>query len=216
MIPEVAQKYADADAVDLSAVERAQAESDRTTTTRTIRKPHAVTVISLILRPILMIAAGTIGDILVEPETTASKVLSFIGAPTFALLVATILAMYLLGIRHGWGKHDLSDLMDAALAPAAIVVFVTGAGGVFARVLTESGIGDAVSGLLTNAGVPIVILAFLIALSHINDSGFWIATKFLGLSVGGGRKTWTVMCTVAGFLGMALITIAWFVNAAVS
>lgn len=164
-------------------------------------------------------------------------------------------------MRHGWGRQDMSEIMDSALAPAAIVVFVTGAGGAFARVLTESGIGDAVSGMLVSAGVPIILLAFLLALifkvaqgsgtvatltaaglaqstvmsgsfsefqvaliilaiamgsvsmSHINDSGFWIATKFLGLSVGGGLKTWTLMCTIVGFVGMAIITVVWFLTA---
>ena len=166
------------------------------------------------------------------------------------------------GTLTGSGSQDMSDIMDSALAPAAIVVFVTGAGGVFARVLTESGIGDAVSGMMVDLGVPIVLLAFLLALifkvaqgsgtvatltaaglvqstvasggysefqvaliilaiamgsvslSHINDSGFWIATKFLGLSVGGGLKTWTLMCTIVGFLGIIIISIAWFITAA--
>ncbi|NHI15726.1 gluconate:H+ symporter [Microbacterium excoecariae] len=264
MTPEVAEKYADAGAVDLTAVESSRNASDRTTTTRTITHPGAGTVITLILLPILMIAAGTVGGLFAPEGSTVANVLAFVGAPGFALLVAAILAMYVLGIRHGWGRHDISDLMDAALAPAAIVVFVTGAGGVFARVLTESGIGDAVSGLLTSWGVPIVLLAFLVALvfkvaqgsgtvatltaagvvqsavvsggysdfqvalivlaiamgsvalSHINDSGFWIATKFLGLSVGGGLRTWTVMCTVAGFLGMAAILVTWFVYGALA
>jgi GntP family gluconate:H+ symporter len=191
-------------------------------------------------------------------------VLAFIGAPALALLVACVLAMYILGMRHGWGRQDMSTIMDSALAPAAIVVFVTGAGGVFARVLTESGIGDAVSGILVDAGVPIIFLAFILALvfkvaqgsgtvatltaaglvqstvlaggysefqvaliilaiamgsvslSHINDSGFWIATKFLGLSVAGGLKTWTFMCTVVGFLGMAIIAVAWLAASALA
>lgn len=150
--------------------------------------------------------------------------------------------------------------MDAALGPAAVVVFVTGAGGVFAKVLTESGIGDAVAGMLIDAGVPILFLAFLVALvfkvaqgsgtvatlaaaglvqstvvagdysdlqvalivlaigmgsvslSHINDSGFWISSRFLGLDVAGGLKTWTVLCTVGGFLGMALVSGLWLLT----
>ncbi|WP_072314850.1 GntT/GntP/DsdX family permease [Agrococcus sp. Marseille-P2731] len=270
MSPEIAAKYASAGAADFggttggasgAAAGSVAVATEATTSTRTITRPSAGMVIALILLPILMIAVGTVGKLIVEPETPVANVLAFIGAPGFALLVACILAMYLLGVRHGWGKQDMGDLMDSALAPAAIVVFVTGAGGVFARVMTESGIGDAVSGMLVSAGVPIVLLAFLLALifkvaqgsgtvatltaaglvqstvasggyadfqvaliilaiamgsvslSHINDSGFWIATKFLGLSVGGGLRTWTLMCTIVGFLGMAIIAVAWFATA---
>ena len=223
------------------------------------RRPSAPLVIALILLPILMIAVGTVGGMLVPEGSSAANVVALIGAPVFALLVATLVAMYLLGIMHGWGRGMISEVMDAALGPAAIVILVTGAGGVFAEVLTETGVGDAVSGLLLDAGVPILLLAFLVALafkvaqgsgtvatlsaagivqgtvlagdyspmqvvliilaiglgsvslSHINDSGFWIATKFLGLSVADGLRTWTVLTTVLGFTSMLLLSLVWLV-----
>jgi len=223
------------------------------------RRPSAGLVIALILLPILLIALGTVGGLVAEEGSTAAHVVSFLGAPAFALLVATLAAMYLLGMMHGWGRAQISEVMDGALGPAAIVILVTGAGGVFAKVLTETGVGDAVSGLLLDAGVPILLLAFLVALafkvaqgsgtvatlsaagivqgtvmagdyssmqvvliilaiglgsvslSHINDSGFWIATKFLGLSVADGLRTWTVLTSVLGFTSMLLLSLAWMV-----
>ncbi|GAB3267442.1 transporter permease [Arthrobacter pigmenti] len=220
-------------------------------------RPGAIAVVSMILVPILMISVGTVGSMFLAEETTAAHVVSLIGEPGLALLVALVLAMYFLGARHGWGRQDLSGIMDAALAPAAIVVFVTGAGGVFAQVLTESGIGETISNSMVNLGVPILLLAFLlasvfkvaqgsgtvatlatagliqsavtqgdysaiqvvlivlaiacgsVALSHINDSGFWIATKFLGLSVADGLRTWTVLATVLGWASFLLISGVW-------
>ncbi|AXK46684.1 SLC13 family permease [Brachybacterium saurashtrense] len=222
-------------------------------------RPPAALVIALILLPIVMIAIGTVGGMLTADDSAAAHVVSFVGAPATALLVATLAAMYLLGRMHGWGRQQISEVMDGALGPAAIVILVTGAGGVFAKVLTETGVGDALSGMLLDLGVPILLLAFLVALafkvaqgsgtvatlsaagivqgtvtsgefssvqivliilaigmgslslSHINDSGFWISTKFMGLSVIDGLKTWTVMCTVLGVLGMLLISLAWLV-----
>ncbi|GAP80082.1 MULTISPECIES: SLC13 family permease [Brachybacterium] len=223
------------------------------------RRPSAGLVIALILLPILLIALGTVGGLLLTEGSTAAHVVSFLGAPAFALLVATLAAMYLLGMMHGWGRAQISEVMDGALGPAAIVILVTGAGGVFAKVLTETGVGDAVSGLLLGAGVPILLLAFLVALafkvaqgsgtvatlsaagivqgtvmggdyssmqvvliilaiglgsvslSHINDSGFWIATKFLGLSVADGLRTWTVLTSALGFTSMLLLSLVWMV-----
>lgn len=173
--------------------------------------------------------------------------------------MAVILAMFLLGFMHKWRRDDLSRIMDDSLAPAAIVVFVTGAGGVFAKVLTKSGIGKLIAGSLIDMGVPVIFLAFLVAtvfkvaqgsgtvaalcaaglvqasvqsggytdfqvalilmaigcgavaLSHINDSGFWIATKFLGLSVSGGLRTWSVLTTTAGWTAMIIASLFWFV-----
>ncbi len=223
------------------------------------RRPPATLVIAVILLPILMIAIGTVGKVLFVEGSTAANVVSFVGAPALALLVATLAALYLLGIMYGWGRQQIGEVMDGALGPAAIVILVTGAGGVFAKVLTETGVGDAVSQLLLGLGVPILLLAFLVALafkvaqgsgtvatlsaagivqgtvlagdfssmqivliilaiglgslslSHINDSGFWIATKFLGLSVADGLKTWTVMTTVLGFASMAILGLVWIV-----
>ena len=254
LTPEIQEKYESTGAADFSAMTAAKANESRVAT---VRKPAAGLVLLMILLPIAMIATGTITKIFAEEGSTVSRVTSFIGAPGLALLVAVILAMWILGRANGWPQKEMADLMDAALGPAAVVVFVTGAGGVFARILTDSGIGDAVAGKLVGAGVPVLFMAFLIALvfkvaqgsgtvatlaaaglvqstvmtgnysdfqvaliilaigmgsvslSHINDSGFWISSRFLGLSVSGGLKTWTVLCTVGGFLGMTIISILW-------
>ncbi|MFC7406801.1 SLC13 family permease [Georgenia alba] len=227
------------------------------TVTRTTPGPGAV--LTMVLLPILMISVGTVGGLLLEEGSSAANVVSLIGQPGLALLLAVALAMYVLGVRHGWGREDIGSVMDRSLAPAAIVVFVTGAGGVFARVLTDTGIGDSVSGMLVDAGVPILVLAFLlasvfkvaqgsgtvatltsagliqgtvsggdyssiqvvlivlaigcgsVALAHINDSGFWIASRFLGLSVADGLRTWTVIATVLGWAGMLLVGLLWLI-----
>ncbi|WP_313817765.1 gluconate:H+ symporter [Citricoccus sp.] len=219
--------------------------------------PSAGAVIFTILLPVLMIGLGTVGAIFVEPESTPANILKFIGAPAFALLTSSLVALFLLAVRNGWSIPETGHMMDAALAPAAIVVFVTGAGGVFAKVLTETGIGEAVSGSMSSLGIPLLLLAFLLAailraaqgsatvaaittagllassisaggyttveiallnlaigcgaitLSHINDSGFWIVTRYLGLSVADGLKTWSVLVTAMGIAGFAVVAGLW-------
>lgn len=44
--------------------------------------------------------------------------------------------------------------------------------------------------------------------SHINDSFFWILTRYLGVSVGDGIKTWTVITSVTGISGFIFTWIA--------
>lgn len=220
-------------------------------------RPSAGSVIFTIVLPVFMIGLGTVGGIFVEAESPLGTVLKLIGAPAFALLVSSLVALFLLAVRHGWSISDTGQMMDAALAPAAIVVFVTGAGGVFAKVLTETGIGEAVSGSMSSLGIPLLLLAFLLAailraaqgsatvsaittagllastisaggystveiallnlaigcgaitLSHINDSGFWIVTRYLGLSVSAGLKTWSVLVTALGIAGFAVVAALW-------
>ena len=39
-------------------------------------------------------------------------------------------------------------------------------------------------------------------LSHLNDGGFWIVKESLGLTVGQTLRTWTVVETLIGMLGL--------------
>ena len=48
-----------------------------------------------------------------------------------------------------------------------------------------------------------------IAMSHVNDPGFWIVTRLLGLSVRDGLRTWTVLTTVAGLIAFAAVSMLW-------
>jgi len=48
-----------------------------------------------------------------------------------------------------------------------------------------------------------------LGLSHVNDAGFWVVTRYLGLSVADGLKTWTVLTTLMGLSGFALTWMVW-------
>ncbi|HUO21747.1 MAG TPA: gluconate:H+ symporter [Caulobacteraceae bacterium] len=48
-----------------------------------------------------------------------------------------------------------------------------------------------------------------IAVSHVNDAGFWIVTRLCGLTVRDGLRTWTVLTTLAGFAGFAATWALW-------
>ncbi|AOT03155.1 GntP family transporter [Arthrobacter sp. U41] len=219
--------------------------------------PSPAMIITLIVLPILMIMVGTVGAVLLPKGSLASDVAAFVGAPLIALLTALGLAYYFLGIRRGWSSQQTGEVMDSALAPTAIVILVTGAGGVFGKVLTVSGIGKALAEGLQSVGLPLILMAFILAavlrasqgsatvaiittagllaasvadggytpvqtalilvsigfgafgLSHINDSGFWIVTRYLGLSVADGLRTWTVLTTILGVAGFALTILVW-------
>jgi GntP family gluconate:H+ symporter len=44
-------------------------------------------------------------------------------------------------------------------------------------------------------------------LSHLNDGGFWIVKECLGLSVGQTLRTWTVVETIVGVVGLGFVLI---------
>jgi GntP family gluconate:H+ symporter len=87
--------------------------------------------------------------------------------------------------------------------------------------------GSATVAILTTAGlmseavlsggystIQVVVITLAIAfgalgLSHVNDSGFWVVTRYLGLSVADGLRTWTVLTTVLGLAGFTLTFVVW-------
>ena len=217
--------------------------------------PGALTIAGLIVVPILLIVLGTISHSLLAADSLPGKVMTVIGTPPIALLIALALAAWLLGVRRGWSKDKLEDLTGRAIPGSASVILVAGAGGAFGKVLVESGVGKALALTLETLHLPLVPAAFILSLalrasqgsatvailttsglltsavsgtsdmervlvtlaacfgglglSHVNDAGFWVVTRYLGLSVGDGLKTWTVLTTLMGLSGFALTWLVW-------
>ncbi|CAN5894099.1 gluconate:H+ symporter [soil metagenome] len=209
-------------------------------------------IVSLILLPLVLILANTLSQVVAAEGSTIRVVLTFLGDPVTALLLAALLTFYVLGVRRGWSRDRILEIASKSLEPVGLIVLVTGAGGVFGAVLEEAGIGEALESALNASGLPLVAAAFLIALavrvalgsataaavtsagiiaplldgqdvsapllgllviviacgatalSHVNDSGFWLVNRYLGLTEAETLKSWTVMETLLGCTGFAV------------
>jgi Gnt-I system low-affinity gluconate transporter len=49
------------------------------------------------------------------------------------------------------------------------------------------------------------------ACSHLNDSGFWLVSRYLGMSERQTFKTWTILTTMIALVGFALTMLAGYV-----
>jgi Gnt-I system low-affinity gluconate transporter len=222
--------------------------------------PGFGTVFMILALPIVLIVMKSIADLGVEKgfinQSGISDFISFIGHPFAALLIATLISLYILGTRSGASRDDLLRLTSKALGPAGIIILITGAGGVFKQVLVDSGIGSSLAETLSGWSLPFLILAYLLAmvvrvtqgsvtvamitaagllsplletmdpsegqralivlsvaagatiLSHVNDSGFWMVGKYLGLTEKQTIQTWTTTSTFISVSGLILILIA--------
>jgi len=79
---------------------------------------------------------------------------------------------------------------------SATVAITTAAGLIAPAVQATAGLSS-----IDLALVVIAIASGATALSHVNDSGFWLVGRFLGMDVKTTLKTWTVMETLIGFIG---------------
>ncbi|MDN4504272.1 GntP family permease [Alteromonadaceae bacterium BrNp21-10] len=111
--------------------------------------------------PILLIVAKSLVVALGAPENVMTNAIQFLGEPFIALLIGVFLSLLL-------PKHLNRDMLSCngwvgkAMANCASILLITGAGGIFGKMLQNSGIaqllGDAFVDL--NAGI---LLPFLIA-----------------------------------------------------
>ncbi|MBI0296997.1 GntP family permease [Streptomyces sp. PRKS01-29] len=120
------------------------------------------TVLAIIGTPLVLILCATFSSIALDPSTGRS-VIEFFGHPFVALTIALLLAYYLLGIRRGWSRRSLETVSTASLKPVGNILLVVGAGGVFGAVLKGSGVAQALADAFDSAGLPVIVLAWLIS-----------------------------------------------------
>ncbi|MBI0383231.1 GntP family permease, partial [Streptomyces albiflaviniger] len=120
------------------------------------------TVLTIIGTPLVLILCATFSSVALDPSTGRS-VIEFFGHPFVALTIALLLAYYLLGIRRGWSRKSLETVSTASLKPVGNILLVVGAGGVFGAVLKGSGVAQALADAFDSAGLPVIVLAWLIS-----------------------------------------------------
>ena len=129
--------------------------------------PSFGSVVGIILIPLFLILINSVLSAI--PQGGAVDVLrpvfTFLGTPFIALLLATVVAMFLLGVRHGYSREELEKVMTKSLEPTGLILLVTAGGGVLRYMLQDSGLGDIIGNAVAATPLPIVVVAFLIALA---------------------------------------------------
>jgi len=213
-------------------------------------------VAGIIAVPLVLILSNTVSGVWADAhgmkDVFPIKLLSFTGHPIIALLIATFLAIYFMGIRRGFTGDTVLQLSAKSLAPAGLIILVTGAGGVFKQLLVDSGMGVQLAESMSHSAMPPIALAYILALvirvsqgsatvamitsagfiapllssfdlsdphkaliviaiaagattaSHVNDSGFWLVGKYLGMTEKQTLQSWTIMETIISVTGFSL------------
>lgn len=116
-------------------------------------------------------------------------------------------------LRAGGIGEALADGLEASGMPIIVAAFVIAlalrvAQGSATVALTTAAalISPAVAATSGLSSIDLALIVIAIAsgataLSHVNDSGFWLVGRFLGMDVKTTLRTWTVMVTLIGFIG---------------
>jgi gluconate:H+ symporter, GntP family len=127
--------------------------------------PSAFSSFLPVIVPLVLIILASIAKYPSKPfgESTLVDGILFIGTPVIALLLGVFLT-FLLPTKFDKSLLSASGWFGEALLIAAPVILITGAGGVFGKMLQNSGIGDLVSNNMGSASWGI-FLPYIIAFS---------------------------------------------------
>jgi gluconate transporter len=220
--------------------------------------PAVGLILAIIGIPIVLIVSNTVlNSPLFEEGTIPGNVknwLQMIGHPFSALIIANLIAWYLLGIKRGYSKDTLLKTTTKSMEAAGIIILLTGAGGVFKQILINTGTGTMLANYFADKGISILLFAFLAAvivrvlqgsatvamitaagitapllsntitdidkallviaiaagasiMSHVNDSGFWLVSKYLHLDEKQTFRSWSLMTSILSLVGFTTVLI---------
>lgn len=223
--------------------------------------PSFASVLLLIGFPIILILSSSICGTLIKTssieESMLTSVLLFLGHPFTALILATLATLIYMSAKRGIGKDELSEVCVSALAPAGLIILITGAGGVFKQILIDTHAAGDLAQILQDSNLPLLLLAYLLAFvvrivqgsatvamitaasilapiitemgllpgeldkalwtlaiaagsitfSHVNDSGFWLVSRYFGLTEKQTFQSWSLMTTLVSITGFLIILV---------
>lgn len=124
-------------------------------------------ILSMIMLPILLIVINTLlTSGLADALGMGDGVLywsGLLGHPFSALIIANLIAWYVLGIKRGFTKEQLLDISTKSIYPAGVIILLTGAGGAFKQILIDTGAGKMIADAMSSDYLPPVLFAFIIA-----------------------------------------------------
>ncbi len=131
------------------------------------------------------------------------------GITMVLLIIAGAGALKQVLVDSGVSDYIAGLLKDSSLSPYLLAWFIATVIRVCVGSATVAGLTAAgiVLPLVSNAAVSPELMVLAIGsgslmLSHVNDSGFWLFKEYFNLSVRDTLRTWTVMETTVGIMGL--------------
>ncbi|MCB0688105.1 MAG: hypothetical protein KDC53_16320 [Saprospiraceae bacterium] len=102
-----------------------------------------------IVVPLVLIIFASASEYFINGNGAGFTFINFIGNKNVAMLIGTILALWVLAKQKDWGLAKVSSTMEKPLEIAGVIILITSAGGAFGGMIKHSGIGDWIQSLAT-------------------------------------------------------------------
>jgi GntP family gluconate:H+ symporter len=212
--------------------------------------PGAGISFATLLVPVLLILLRSVCISIMKISGPAASVLDLIGHPVSAIFISVVMAMYMLAGKQT--KAECFSTIEAAIASAGLIVFVTAAGGSLGNVIKITEAGNIMATAIAQSPLPVIMVPFLMGTllrfpqgsgttamvtgaailapmlstlglnpliaglalctttmcpSYLNDSYFWVVTRFSGFPTNTSLRTWTIGTITVPIVGSIILII---------
>jgi GntP family gluconate:H+ symporter len=101
----------------------------------------------------------------------AAGIGALIGNPNLALLLSTVIAIWMLAKQRSLGRSEIAEAVETSLMSGGVIILITAGGGAFGAMLKEAQIGGAVQEMFSSftttpsgGGMIYLFMAFLVAM----------------------------------------------------
>ncbi|MBT6768407.1 MAG: hypothetical protein HOA81_05375 [Opitutales bacterium] len=115
-----------------------------------------------VVLPVFLIAATSFLGIWTT-EGQFYELMQILGNKNVAMLLGTIIALYLLAKQRGVSFRALGEVIEGPLGMAGTIILITSAGGSFGAMIRHAGVGDSIRMATEDTGFSLIIMAWLVA-----------------------------------------------------
>lgn len=116
-----------------------------------------------VLLPVGLMLLGGWAPVLAPAGSALNGFLLFVGNSVIALLIATVVSFWTLGLARGFSREDILKFSQECLAPTAGITLLVGAGGGLNRILVDSGVTTQIVALADAFHLSPLLLGWLLA-----------------------------------------------------
>ncbi len=170
----------------------------------------------------VLVAALVLGRARGEKGSALEKTLDSALGPVCSVILVTGAGGMFGGVLRASGIGDaLANTLGGIGVPVILACFLislilrVAQGSATVALVTTAGLMGATvaSGGFNGVQLAAIVLATAagsVAASHVNDSGFWLVGRLMGMDVATTLRTWTVMETAISVIGFALSAIVFY------
>ncbi len=113
--------------------------------------------------PVLLMGISAVSEMFMDKDSSLHGFLMFIGDSGISLLIASSLALVILGKKSSMSMQELLNKAFNSVSSVTLILLIIAAGGAFKQVLIDSGTSNYIAEYFTGSSIPPLLLAWLIA-----------------------------------------------------